>query len=126
MRFYLYKLPKEGGRQSERTGETYLLLDKGSEGWSEGKVTVNDTMGALGRTVGQLYSQEKNSEVAFILYNDQKPAEEFGGRWAESSGNRGGHTKGQAAQCHSVCLGWKTALTGYNSSTAERKNPVWT
>ncbi|XP_047216981.1 deoxyribonuclease-2-alpha isoform X3 [Girardinichthys multiradiatus] len=92
--FYLYKLPKEGGRQSERTGETYLLLDKGSEGWSEGKVTVNNTMGALGRTVGQLYSQEKNSEVAFILYNDQKPAEEFGGRWAESSGNRGGHTKG--------------------------------
>ncbi|PWA24979.1 hypothetical protein CCH79_00015469 [Gambusia affinis] len=93
-RFYLYKLPKEGGRTHEFKGETYLLLDKGSEGWTEGKVTVNDTKGALGQTVGQLYSQEKNSEVAYILYNDQPPSEEFGGRWAEGSGSRGGHTKG--------------------------------
>lgn len=45
------KLPKEG--------EMYLLLEKGGEGWTEGKVTVNDSLGALGRTVGQLYSQEK-------------------------------------------------------------------
>ncbi|KAM4568648.1 deoxyribonuclease-2-alpha isoform 2-T2 [Fundulus diaphanus] len=92
--FYLYKLPKEGGRKPEGKGETYLLLDKGSEGWTEGKVTVNDTTGALGQTVGQLYSQEKTSEVAYILYNDQKPAEEFGGRWTESGANGGGHTKG--------------------------------
>ncbi|KAM4735569.1 deoxyribonuclease-2-alpha isoform 2-T2 [Anableps anableps] len=92
--FYLYKLPKEGGRKQEFKGEAYLLLDKGSEGWTEGKVTVNDTTGALGRTVGQLYSQDKKSEVAYILYNDQKPSEELGGRWAEGSGNGGGHTKG--------------------------------
>lgn len=89
--FYLYKLPKGGERKSEFKGERYLLLDKGSEGWTEGKVTVNDTGGALGRTVGQLYSQEKNSEVAYVLYNDQKPSEEFGGGRAGSSG---GHTKG--------------------------------
>ncbi|XP_014829840.1 PREDICTED: deoxyribonuclease-2-alpha-like isoform X1 [Poecilia mexicana] len=92
--FYLYKLPKEGGRTHEFQGETYLLLDKGSEGWTEGKVTVNDTNGALGQTVGQLYSQEKNSEVAYILYNDQQPSGEFGGRWAEGSGSSKGHTKG--------------------------------
>lgn len=89
--FYLYKLPKGGERKSEFKGERYLLLEKGSEGWTEGKVTVNDTGGALGRTVGQLYSQEKNSEVAYVLYNDQKPPEEFGGGWAGSSR---GHTKG--------------------------------
>ncbi|XP_013854911.1 deoxyribonuclease-2-alpha, partial [Austrofundulus limnaeus] len=60
----------------------------------EGKVTVNDSLGALGRTVGQLYSQEKNSEVAYILYNDQRPAEESGGRVGDPSRNTRGHTKG--------------------------------
>ncbi|XP_013871816.1 deoxyribonuclease-2-alpha [Austrofundulus limnaeus] len=91
--FYLYKLPKEDGT-SAKEGEAYLLLEKGSEGWTEGKVTVNDSLGALGRTVGQLYSQEKNSEVAYILYNDQRPAEESGGRVGDPSRNTRGHTKG--------------------------------
>ncbi|XP_049439058.1 deoxyribonuclease-2-alpha [Epinephelus fuscoguttatus] len=83
--FYMYKLPKDG-RKDLHGGEMYLLMDKGSEGWSPGKGTVNDTTGALGRTVGQLYSQGKNTEVAYILYNDQKPL--------DKSGGRGGHTKG--------------------------------
>ncbi|KAM6909595.1 deoxyribonuclease-2-alpha [Xenentodon cancila] len=72
----------------------YLLLDKGSEGWTAGNVTVNSTMGALGRTVGQLYSQRKSSEVAYILYNDQEPSDEFGDRSADISERGGGHTKG--------------------------------
>lgn len=55
----MYKLPKEHGTKSTEQGEMYLLLEKGSEGWTNGKGTVNDTTGALGRTVGQLYSQEK-------------------------------------------------------------------
>ncbi|KAM6994456.1 deoxyribonuclease-2-alpha [Tautogolabrus adspersus] len=85
--FYLYKLPK---------GEQYLLLEKGSDGWTNGKGTVNDTTGALGRTVGQLYSQGKNTELAYILYNDQRPPQDFGGRWVDSSSSssNGGHTKG--------------------------------
>ncbi|XP_034067153.1 deoxyribonuclease-2-alpha isoform X3 [Gymnodraco acuticeps] len=87
--FYLYKLPKEHDK-----GEMYLLLDKGSEGWTNGKGTVNDTTGALGRTVGQLYSQGENTEVAYILYNDQKPPEDLGDRWVDNSGSKGGHTKG--------------------------------
>ncbi|TKS82462.1 Deoxyribonuclease-2-alpha [Collichthys lucidus] len=91
--FYMYKLPKEHGRKAPYLGEFYLLLEKGSDGWTNGKGTVNDTTGALGRTVGQLYSQGKNTEVAYILYNDQQP-EDFGDRWADNSGNRGGHTKG--------------------------------
>uniref|UniRef100_A0A3Q3QM91 Deoxyribonuclease-2-alpha n=1 Tax=Monopterus albus TaxID=43700 RepID=A0A3Q3QM91_MONAL len=83
--FYLYKLPKEHSSRSPRAeGEMYLLLEKGSEGWTDGKVTVNDTTGALGRTVGQLYSQEK---VAYILYNDQRPPEDFGDRWIDNSGH---------------------------------------
>ncbi|XP_056237869.1 deoxyribonuclease-2-alpha isoform X1 [Seriola aureovittata] len=93
--FYMYKLPKKHGSKSPEKGEMYLLLDKGSEGWTEGKATVNDTSGALGRTVGQLYSQGKSREVAYILYNDQRPPEDFGDRWVVNTGRSGGgHTKG--------------------------------
>jgi len=62
----MYKLPKEDRSKSPTRGEMYLLLEKGSEGWTEGKTTVNDTMGALGRTVGQMYSQAK---VCFHLWS---------------------------------------------------------
>lgn len=58
-RFYLYKLPKEDGVEPQDQGDSYLLLAKGSEEWRNGKGTVNDTTGALGWTVGQLYSQGK-------------------------------------------------------------------
>lgn len=92
--FYVYKLPKEHGKKSPQHGEMYLLLEKGSEGWTSGKETVNDTTGALGRTVGQLYSQGQNTELAYILYNDQRPPVDFGDRWVDNSGSRGGHTKG--------------------------------
>lgn len=55
-RFYLYKLPKEDGSKAHHQGDRYLLLEKESEEWIDGKGTVNDTTGALGKTVGQLYS----------------------------------------------------------------------
>ncbi|XP_054637808.1 deoxyribonuclease-2-alpha isoform X2 [Dunckerocampus dactyliophorus] len=86
--FYMYKLPTEHGSKSPDRGLTYLLMDKGSEGWSDGKGTVNETTGALGRTVGQLYSQG-TAEIAYILYNDEKPPE-----GARDDGGRRGHTKG--------------------------------
>lgn len=92
--FYMYKLPKEHGSKSPQRGELYLLLEKGSDGWTNGKGTVNETTGALGRTVGQLYSQGKNADVAYILYNDQKPPADSGDRWDDNSGSSGGHTKG--------------------------------
>uniref|UniRef100_A0A3P8UBH9 Deoxyribonuclease-2-alpha n=1 Tax=Amphiprion percula TaxID=161767 RepID=A0A3P8UBH9_AMPPE len=92
--FYIYKLPKEHGRKSPIEGERYLLLEKGSEGWTDGKGTVNETTGALGRTVGQLYTQKKGTDLAYILYNDQKPSQDFGDRWVDNSGSGGGHTKG--------------------------------
>lgn len=92
--FYIYKLPKEHGKKSSQEGELYLLLEKGSDGWTNGKGTVNETTGALGRTVGQLYSQAKSTELAYILYNDQRPPVDFGDRWEDNGGGRGGHTKG--------------------------------
>ncbi|XP_056141818.1 deoxyribonuclease-2-alpha isoform X2 [Lampris incognitus] len=69
-------------------------MERGSEGWTEGKVTVNDTTGALGNTAGQLYTQKKNREVAYILYNDQRPAGEVADRWMYDGSSKGGHTKG--------------------------------
>ncbi|KAM6967558.1 deoxyribonuclease-2-alpha [Aplochiton taeniatus] len=91
--FYLYKLPHEHSK-TQFDGERYLLMEKGSEGWTDGKVSVNDSTGALGRTVGQLYGQGKNSEIAYILYNDQRPPVLRGDRWLEDSGSSRGHTKG--------------------------------
>ncbi|XP_028326757.1 deoxyribonuclease-2-alpha isoform X2 [Gouania willdenowi] len=87
--FYSYKLPKHGVSESHTDGLMYLLMDGGSDGWSKGTTTVNDTTGALGRTVGQLYSSGKNAELAYILYNDQPPK---GG--SVDDANRRGHTKG--------------------------------
>lgn len=65
-RFYLYKLPKQHGSSSQN-GEKYLLMDNGSEGWTEGKVIVNDTTGALGRTLGPLYSQGKVCVCVWLI-----------------------------------------------------------
>lgn len=90
--FYLYKLPHVD-REFPNDGQSYLLMDKGSEGWTDGNVLVNDSTGALGRTVGQLYEQGKNADIAYILYNDQRPPEE-GERGFGFLSNRGGHTKG--------------------------------
>ncbi|XP_037310578.2 LOW QUALITY PROTEIN: deoxyribonuclease-2-alpha [Pungitius pungitius] len=85
--FYVYKLPKDPDPQAPHRGLSYLLLERGSEGWTNGTGSVNDTAGALGRTVGQLYSRGQNADVAYVLYNDQSPA---GG--ADRKGR--GHTKG--------------------------------
>lgn len=44
-----------------------------------------------------LYPQNllQNTEIAYILYNDQPPLKDVGDRWEDNSGNRGGHTKGE-------------------------------
>lgn len=54
----MYKLPIRRGKQFSGEGEKYLLLEKGSEEWADGKGSVNESTGALGRTVGQLYSHK--------------------------------------------------------------------
>ncbi|KAL4646797.1 deoxyribonuclease-2-alpha-like [Arapaima gigas] len=88
--FYLYKLPHLP-HHPKGDGLQYLLMEPGSEGWTEGAVLVNNSKGALGRTVGQLYKQGEAGEIAYILYNDQKPKEtdlDFAVRHEK------GHTKG--------------------------------
>ncbi|XP_057691048.1 deoxyribonuclease-2-alpha isoform X2 [Corythoichthys intestinalis] len=82
--FYMYKLPKEHGTAS---GLRYFLLDRGGADWAPGQGDINDTSGALGRTLGQLYTQ---TEVAYILYNDQEPQPPP----LRPIHHRGGHTKG--------------------------------
>ncbi|KAI1886070.1 hypothetical protein AGOR_G00210240 [Albula goreensis] len=90
--YYLYKLPHLS-RTPQDEGLKYLLMDTRSEGWTEGSGLVNESTGALGRTVGQLYEQKEDNEIAYILYNDQKPK---GGVVNRSDGDRNecGHTKG--------------------------------
>lgn len=58
-RFYMYKLPNRHDKKFSGEGEKYLLLEKGSEQWTNGKGSVNESTGALGRTVGQLYSNNR-------------------------------------------------------------------
>ncbi|XP_033836647.1 deoxyribonuclease-2-alpha [Periophthalmus magnuspinnatus] len=87
--FYVYKLPRAVGGRSEEEGLEYLLLEKGSEAWAKGSVNINHTNGAVGRTVGQLYTQTKGSETAYVLYNDQSPVVGSVGL-----GRSSGHTKG--------------------------------
>lgn len=55
----MYKLPNRHGKKFSGEGEKYLLLEKGSQQWIDGKGSVNESTGALGRTVGQLYGNNK-------------------------------------------------------------------
>ncbi|KAJ8290135.1 hypothetical protein GJAV_G00009110 [Gymnothorax javanicus] len=89
--FYLYKLPQRKHKHQDE-GLKYLLMDRGSEGWTEGRGLVNDSAGALGRTVEKLY-ELKSDEIAYILYNDQKPRG-GGEKRATKFLNSRGHTKG--------------------------------
>ncbi|XP_030639042.1 deoxyribonuclease-2-alpha [Chanos chanos] len=86
--FYLYKLPHPH-RKPVAQGLKYLLMDGGSEEWMDGKVLVNDSSGALGRTMAPLYEE---NEVGYILYNDQAPSPKHGHTRDEN--RSGGHTKG--------------------------------
>ncbi|XP_064416895.1 deoxyribonuclease-2-alpha isoform X2 [Latimeria chalumnae] len=67
----------------------YKYQDAFTNGWKDGAHLINDTMGALGKTLQQLYNSQsvKNEDVGYALYNDQPPSE----------GNNSasyGHTKG--------------------------------
>lgn len=87
--FYLYKLPHY---KSRFEGLKYLLMKKGSEGWADGEVLVNNSAGALGQTVGQLYTG--SDDQGFLLYNDQPPSPMPGLGTIKNVGRGGGHTKG--------------------------------
>ncbi|KAL2084421.1 hypothetical protein ACEWY4_019939 [Coilia grayii] len=85
--FYLYKLPFH---KSRTEGLKYLLMEKGSEGWVDGAGLVNDSTGALARTMGPLYQAD---EIGYILYNDKAP---HSGKSIEEDCkiSECGHTKG--------------------------------
>ncbi|XP_077576373.1 deoxyribonuclease-2-alpha [Stigmatopora nigra] len=85
--FYMYKLPKRHGAQS---GLNYFFLGRGGADWTPGRAGIDHPAGALGGTLGQLYSR-RNTEVAYILYNDQPPPSP---PWHFPYQRGGGHTKG--------------------------------
>ncbi|KAK2087450.1 Deoxyribonuclease-2-alpha [Saguinus oedipus] len=88
--FVVYKLPADSpSGESVQSGLRYKYLDEGSGGWREGSGLINSSVGAVGRSLQPLY-RSNNSQLAFLLYNDQPPKSSK----AHISSNRG-HTKGK-------------------------------
>ncbi|XP_066472328.1 deoxyribonuclease-2-alpha isoform X2 [Tiliqua scincoides] len=85
--FIVYKLPKPHHSPTEG-GMRYMYLDEHTQGWVQGRSLMNDTEGAVGRTVQQLYTEAvgRQKEMAYVLYNDQPPD--------DRSSSEKGHTKG--------------------------------
>ncbi|XP_042200645.1 deoxyribonuclease-2-alpha isoform X2 [Callorhinchus milii] len=81
--FIVYKLPK----RSSLTGLSYMYQDSTTKGWKPGNYLINNTQGAVGRTLTQVYKegQAQNQETAYVLYNDQS---------TKHSESNYGHTKG--------------------------------
>ncbi|XP_069783511.1 deoxyribonuclease-2-alpha isoform X2 [Narcine bancroftii] len=81
--FIVYKLPEDSGG----SGVLYMYMDHGTSGWRSGTYSINDTRGAVGATLQQLYDTPvaQSDDVAYVLYNDQRP---------DDSSSYGGHTKG--------------------------------
>ncbi|XP_042201670.1 deoxyribonuclease-2-alpha-like, partial [Callorhinchus milii] len=81
--FIVYKLPK----RSSLTGLSYMYQDSTTKGWKPGNYLINNTQGAVGRTLTQVYKQRQaqNQETAYVLYNDQS---------TKHSESNYGHTKG--------------------------------
>ncbi|XP_012291296.1 deoxyribonuclease-2-alpha [Aotus nancymaae] len=87
--FVVYKLPAASrSGESLQSGLRYKYLDESSGGWREGSGLINSSVGAVGRSLQPLY-RSNNSQLAFLLYNDQPPKSSK----AHISSNRG-HTKG--------------------------------
>ncbi|KAM4678372.1 deoxyribonuclease-2-alpha isoform 2-T4 [Discoglossus pictus] len=83
--FIVYKLPKLD-HKSEEGGMHYMYQDGDSGGWVAGKSLMNSTDSAVGRTLNQLYAGISDQDVAYVLYNDQRPQ--------YTSNAIRGHTKG--------------------------------
>ncbi|KAM5307469.1 deoxyribonuclease-2-alpha isoform 1-T1 [Glossophaga mutica] len=86
--FVVYKLPAHSGPvDGAQTGLQYKYLDEGSGGWRDGARSIDSLEGAVGRSLLPLY--RNTSQLAYLLYNDQPPADYR----TENSSSRG-HTKG--------------------------------
>ncbi|XP_052499923.1 deoxyribonuclease-2-alpha isoform X1 [Budorcas taxicolor] len=86
--FVVYKLPAHtGSGDATQNGLRYKYFDEYSEDWRDGVGFISSTTGAVGRSLLPLY--RNNSQLAFVLYNDQPPKS----RESKDSSSRG-HTKG--------------------------------
>ncbi|XP_052499924.1 deoxyribonuclease-2-alpha isoform X2 [Budorcas taxicolor] len=87
--FVVYKLPAHtGSGDATQNGLRYKYFDEYSEDWRDGVGFISSTTGAVGRSLLPLY--RNNSQLAFVLYNDQPPKS----RESKDSSSRG-HTKGK-------------------------------
>uniref|UniRef100_A0A8D0H6M6 Deoxyribonuclease-2-alpha n=1 Tax=Sphenodon punctatus TaxID=8508 RepID=A0A8D0H6M6_SPHPU len=83
--FIAYKLPRPR-HSPEAEGMKYMYQDASTQGWVEGNALMNDTKSAVGRTLQQLYTNKRNGNTAYVLYNDAPPSAGFY--------TIAGHTKG--------------------------------
>ncbi|XP_062830182.1 deoxyribonuclease-2-alpha isoform X2 [Anolis carolinensis] len=85
--FIVYKLPQPHHR-SPAGGMQYMYQDENTQGWVQGRSLMNNTKGAVGRTLQQLYTVaiRRQEETAYVLYNDAPPK--------THSSTLKGHTKG--------------------------------
>ncbi|XP_057609191.1 deoxyribonuclease-2-alpha [Chionomys nivalis] len=87
--FVVYKLPADSGSGANSwKGLKYKYMDQSSDGWRDGVGYINNSEGAVGRSLLPLY-RDNSSQLAFLLYNDQPPNPSS----APDSSSRG-HTKG--------------------------------
>ncbi|MBN3290601.1 DNS2B protein, partial [Polypterus senegalus] len=87
--FFLYKLPNSG-KEFPSEGLRYMYLDSTNRSWSAGMKLINESGGAVQKTLEQLYKLGKSGDVAYVLYNDQSPKSIVN----KAVGNEYGHTKG--------------------------------
>lgn len=71
--FSVYKLPRyvSNSNQFIQNGTAYTHLSELSQKWSLGLKSMNDSQSNAGRTLNILYNNETNSEIGYMMYNDQ-------------------------------------------------------
>ncbi|XP_030640203.1 deoxyribonuclease-2-beta [Chanos chanos] len=83
--FIIYKLPtyREG---SIGSGLDYMYLDPSVKTWQLSKFLINETHGALGNTLNQIYENYQSNSSTYAFYNDGPPVLKYYSNY--------GHTKG--------------------------------
>ncbi|XP_054645060.1 deoxyribonuclease-2-beta isoform X2 [Dunckerocampus dactyliophorus] len=112
--FIIYKLPKYKIGE-EGSGVDYMYLDPSLGAWQLSKFLVNTTQGAVGNTLGQLYSRAlyQSDGSVYVLYNDAPPDLKYVQGY--------GHTKGTVDDGN-LCRLWQMVSDGYWTALGTSNN----
>jgi deoxyribonuclease II len=91
--FSAYKLPKSAKQRNKlvATGTAYTFITETFQYWSLSNYSLNDSSSLVGNSINVLYSKNNNTDIGYILYNDQ-----FGGDDDDDlmTNSRKAHAKG--------------------------------